>query len=91
MARSENSSARAKPDLSSVATGSSGRGRPPGRKPGTAKKSAVVKKAAVAKKTVVAKKAAAPKKRVMSPEAIKRIADAQKKRWAAQKNSTTTA
>jgi hypothetical protein len=66
------------------------RGRPPGRKPGPVKKSSVVKQAELAKKTVVAKKVAAPKKRVMSPEARKRIADAQKKRWAAQKSATTT-
>jgi hypothetical protein len=36
-------------------------------------------------KKSAAKKTAAKKKRVLSPEARKRIADAQRKRWAAQK------
>lgn len=47
----------------------------------------------VAAKAIVRKAASAPaktkakKKRVLSPEARKRIADAQRKRWAAQKAS----
>lgn len=66
----------------------------PGRKPGrpakkatAVKKTASVTKAAEAKKIVPAKKAVTAKKRTMSPEARKRIADAQRKRWAAQKQS----
>ena len=47
-----------------------------GRKPGATK---------AIKKTAIAKKAAAPKKRVLSTEARKKIADAQKARWAASK------
>lgn len=35
--------------------------------------------------TLISKRGAAPKKRILSPEARKRIADAQRKRWAAQK------
>jgi hypothetical protein len=38
-----------------------------------------------ASKLKLAAPAKAPKKRVLSPEARKRIADAQRKRWAAQK------
>jgi hypothetical protein len=63
--------------------------RKPGRKPGAVRKSAVVKKAAVTKKTAIAKKTAAPKKRVLSDEARKKIGEAQKKRWAAQRKSAT--
>ena len=37
------------------------------------------------KKSLVKAKATTKKKRVLSPEARKRIADAQRKRWAAQK------
>jgi hypothetical protein len=37
------------------------------------------------KKGIAQKKTAAKKARVLSPEARKRIADAQRKRWAAQK------
>jgi len=66
----------------------------PGRKPGSTAKKAVavektasLKKATAVKKVAPARKAAASKKRTMSPEARKRIADAQKKRWAAQKAS----
>jgi hypothetical protein len=59
----------------------------PGPNPGSARKSATVKRTGVAKKAVVAKKAAAPAKRILSPEARKKIADAQKKRWAATKEA----
>jgi hypothetical protein len=59
----------------------------PGRRPRATKKSKVASRAAVVKKTVGANKSAASKKRVMSVEARKRIAEAQKKRWAAQKAS----
>lgn len=59
--------------------------RKPGRKPGAGKKSTLAKKGAVAKKAVATSKAPARKKRVMSAEAKKRISEAQKKRWAAQK------
>lgn len=38
-----------------------------------------------AKKSAAPKKTAAKRTRVLSPEARKRIADAQRKRWAAQK------
>ena len=40
------------------------------------------------KKTATPVKAKKRKKRVLSPEARKRIADAQRKRWAAQKAKT---
>jgi hypothetical protein len=40
------------------------------------------------KKTAAPVKAKKRKKRVLSPEARKRIADAQRKRWAAQKAKT---
>ena len=43
------------------------------------------KRAKVAKATKPAKAAKAKKRRVLSPEARQRIADAQRKRWAAQK------
>jgi hypothetical protein len=43
------------------------------------------KPAKVAKATKPAKAAKAKKRRVLSPEARQRIADAQRKRWAAQK------
>jgi hypothetical protein len=46
-------------------------------------KEALVKPAKVAK---AAKTAKTKKRRVLSPEARKRIADAQRKRWAAQKS-----
>jgi hypothetical protein len=46
---------------------------------------AVKVKAAKAVKAVKAAKAKTKKTRVLSPEARKRIADAQRKRWAAQK------
>lgn len=63
----------------------------PGRKPGRpAKKATVVKKAPGVKKAVASKKTGVAKKRIMSPEAKKRIAEAQKKRWAAQKASAKT-
>jgi hypothetical protein len=46
----------------------------------------ITKKAPKAKKPAkVAKAAKAKKRRVLSPEARQRIADAQRKRWAAQK------
>ena len=64
----------------------------PGRKPGRpAKKAVSVKKTAVANKSVSAKKAVVPKKRTVSPEGKKRIAEAQKKRWADQKANAKTA
>ncbi len=59
----------------------------PGRRPRATNKSKVANRAAVAKKTVGANKLAVPEKRVMSAAARKRIAEAQKKRWAAQKAS----
>ncbi|MBN9615364.1 MAG: hypothetical protein BGO25_03155 [Acidobacteriales bacterium 59-55] len=66
----------------------------PGRKSGRpankakpVKKTASVKKAAGAKRAIYEKKTVAPRKRTMSPEARKRIADAQKKRWAKQKQT----
>lgn len=49
-------------------------------------KSVTVSPAVAAKSAPV--KAAKKKKRVLSPEARKRIADAQRKRWAAQKAKT---
>ncbi len=61
-----------------------------GRKPGSAKKAATAKeasgkKSAVAAKPATLKKTAAKKKRTVSPEGKKRMAEAQKKRWAAQR------
>jgi hypothetical protein len=51
----------------------------PGRTPGRpSKKAAAVEKTASVKKSASAKKTVAPKKRTLSPEARKRIADAQK-------------
>ena len=51
-----------------------------------AKKTSKSRKAAkVAKAPPAAKTAKAKKRRVLSPEARQRIADAQRKRWAAQK------
>lgn len=44
--------------------------------------------AAPRRKASPAKKSKARRKRVLSPEARKRIADAQRKRWAAQKAKT---
>lgn len=46
---------------------------------------AVVKTATAPKAKKTAAKAKGKKRRVLSPEARKRIADAQRKRWAAQK------
>lgn len=65
--------------------------RKPGRKLVAGRKSTAARKAAFTKKTVAAKKVAAPKKRVMSAEAKKKIADAQRKRWAAHKAAAKTA
>lgn len=65
------------------------RGRP-GRKPGVGNKPVVVKKTAAVKKTTAGKKTASGKKRVLSAEARKKIGEAQRKRWAAQKASTKT-
>lgn len=65
--------------------------RKPGRQPGVARKSAAVKKAANTKKAVAVRKTAAPKKRVLSAEAKKKIADAQRRRWAAHKAAGKTA
>jgi hypothetical protein len=45
----------------------------------------VVAKKVTRRKTKKAAKAKGKKRRVLSPEARKRIADAQRKRWAAQK------
>ena len=53
----------------------------PVAKKSAAKKPAAKTKAAAAKAPAEAK----PKKRVLSPEARQRIADAQRRRWAAQK------
>jgi len=52
--------------------------------PDTARTSAAVTK------TAAVKKSGGPKKRTLSPEARKRISDANKARWAAAKKSKTT-
>ena len=48
----------------------------------------VAKKVALPKGTKLSDQAKGKKRRVLSPEARKRIADAQRKRWAAQKAKT---
>jgi hypothetical protein len=55
----------------------------PKKKPGRPKKSEAASKKSVAR--VVAKPAKKKKKRHISPEGLKRIREAVKKRWAAQK------
>ena len=64
----------------------------PGRKPGrpaktatTVKKATPLKKAVGPQKAIAAKKTVVAKKRTVSPEGKKRMAEAQKKRWAAKK------
>jgi len=58
----------------------------PGRKPGRpAKTATTVKKAVGPQKAIAAKKTVVAKKRTVSPEGKKRMAEAQKKRWAAKK------
>jgi hypothetical protein len=54
--------------------------------PAPAKKSAA-KKTTAAKKSATVSEAAPAKKRTMSPEARKKISEANRKRWAAQKKN----